>query len=71
MTTGMLWLLDGRKPIVDALREGLAYFEKKYGHAPKACHVNPEIDSVKEIDRVKVEMDAAVLRGHVWIGLPK
>ena len=56
---------------MDALREGLAYFEKKYGHAPKACHVNPEIDSVKEIDRVKVEMDAAVLRGHVWIGLPK
>jgi len=39
-------------------------------HAPKGCRVNPEIDSVKAVDRVEVETDPAILRGHVWIELP-
>ncbi len=75
MTIGMLWLLEEKLPVGEAIRKALVHFESKYGKAPTICRIHPEtaagpnqVVQLKAVDRVKVELDVEVLRGHAWIG---
>lgn len=66
MTIGMLWLLDDKKPLEEALRQGLEHFRGKYGRDPAVCCVHPATLANfpgRTIDGMKVEDDPGVLRG--------
>jgi hypothetical protein len=65
----MLWLLDDKKPLEEALRQAFEHFRGKYGQAPRVCRVHPSAAELTgPVEGVKIQKDGEVLRGHAWIG---
>ena len=70
MTVGMLWLCT-KKELTDNVQAAADYYQKKYGHAPELCLVNPSMLAGKQppdIEGITVRSYQPVLPGHLWIG---
>jgi hypothetical protein len=73
MKVGMLWF-DGevQSEIPVRVRAAASYYRGKYGRVPNVCFVHPSMltgPSVASVDGVEVRPSAAVLRGHLWLGV--
>lgn len=64
---GMMWFdPDKEKTPAERIERGAAFFEKKFGERPKACHVHPGLEAEKVVNGIQIEADAYILPGHMW-----
>jgi hypothetical protein len=73
MKVGMLWF-DGEdhKEMHGRVRAAASYYRGKYGRVPNVCFVHPSMlagPNAVSVDGVDVRPSAAVLRGHIWMGV--
>jgi len=73
MKVGMLWFdgEEGREMPV-RVRAAASYYRGKYDRVPNVCFVHPSMLSERgggTVDGVEVRPSAAVLRGHIWMGI--
>jgi hypothetical protein len=73
MKVGMLWM-DGSKEagIEDRIQGAANYYKNKYAEHPNVCFVHPSTAAgniPKNVGRLSVKMNKAVIPGHFWIGI--
>jgi len=73
MKVGMLWF-DGEdhQEMPVRVRAAASYYRGKYGRVPNVCFVHPSMlaeRSAESVDGVDIRPSAAVLRGHLWMGI--
>ena len=62
----MAWLMNTTNPVEDAVKDALAYFEKKYGKPPSVIVCNPSLDIKGQ--QIAVEKYQPVLANLLYIG---
>lgn len=71
MRTGMLWYDNNPKTtLIEKIELAAQAYQKKYGHPPDVCCVNPGMlsDEIPE-NGIKVQAYKYILPGHFWIGM--
>lgn len=65
----MLWYKPENIPFMDKVKEGMAYYEKKYGKVPKQCHIHPDVfESTKDLslDGITLVPNKIIRPNHFW-----
>lgn len=75
MKTGLLWFDDDpRRELEEKVLRAAAHYERKYGHAPNLCFVNPGAfdgngrHRLKKAGSVEIRAGRSVLQHHFWLG---
>jgi hypothetical protein len=68
---GMLWFdNDPKTDLMSKINRAADYYQKKYGHSPTLCFVNPKMleNDKAAAGSVKVKTNGNIMPGHLWIG---
>lgn len=67
----MIWLLDGKSPTDELLRQGIAHFAEKYGQAAQRARLpisaSVELEGTLKAAGLTVERSQYVLAKDVWM----
>ena len=71
MEWGLLWFDDtAGRSLEDKVARAAAHYERKYGHAPTLCFVNPLAkNGTDQAGGVQIETMTNIRPNHLWIGV--
>jgi len=65
-TTGMMWFEpDNKKDIVQIVKEGIKYYQKKYNKTPKYCYASVNYPE-QEIENIIIKPYSYILPKNFW-----